>query len=100
MSLLNNKIAVVTGGSSGIGLATAKRFVEEGAYVFLAGRRLAELDKAVAEIGKNVTAVKADISKLDDLDRFYNAIAKKGKIDVIFAGCGLRRKGNDRRSDA
>ena len=62
MSLLKNKIAVVTGGSSGIGLATAKRFVEEGAYVFIAGRRQAELDKAVAEIGKNVTGVKTDIS--------------------------------------
>lgn len=85
MSLLNNKIAVVTGGSSGIGLATAKRFVEEGAYVFIVGRRQAELDKAVAEIGKNVSAVKADISELDDLDRFYEAVAKKGKIDVIFA---------------
>ena len=66
MSLLKNKIAVVTGGSSGIGLATAKRFVEEGAYVFIAGRRQAELDKAVAEIGSNVTGVKTDIAKLDE----------------------------------
>ncbi len=69
MSLLKNKIAVVTGGSSGIGLATAKRFVEEGAYVFIAGRRQGELDKAVSEMGKNVTGVKTDISKLDDLNR-------------------------------
>jgi NAD(P)-dependent dehydrogenase (short-subunit alcohol dehydrogenase family) len=73
MSLLKNKIAVVTGGSSGIGLATAKRFVEEGAYVFIAGRRQAEIDKAVAEIGKNVTGVKTDVSELDDLDRLYDA---------------------------
>jgi NAD(P)-dependent dehydrogenase (short-subunit alcohol dehydrogenase family) len=92
MSLLKNKIAVVTGGSSGIGLATAKRFVEEGAYVFIAGRRQAEIDKAVAEIGSNVTGVKTDISKLDDLDRFYEAVAKKGKIDVIFAGAALVEK--------
>jgi NAD(P)-dependent dehydrogenase (short-subunit alcohol dehydrogenase family) len=92
MSLLNNKIAVVTGGSSGIGLATAKRFVEEGAYVFIAGRRQAELDKAVAEIGRNVTAVKADISKLDDLDLLYETVAKKGKIDVIFAGAAFVEK--------
>ena len=92
MSLLKNKIAVVTGGSSGIGLATAKRFVEEGAYVFIAGRRQAELDKAVAEIGKNVTGVKTDISKLDDLDRFYETVAKKGKIDVIFAGAAFVEK--------
>ena len=92
MSLLTNKIAVVTGGSSGIGLATAKRFVEEGAYVFIAGRRQAELDKAVEEIGKNVTAVRADISKLDDLDRFYDTVAKKGKIDVIFAAAAFVEK--------
>ena len=68
MSLLKNKIAIVTGGSSGIGFATAKRFVEEGAYVFIAGRRQSELDKAIAEIGKNVTVVKTDISKLDAHD--------------------------------
>jgi|SRR5450830_372719 len=92
MSLLKNKIAVVTGGSSGIGFATAKRFAEEGAYVFIAGRRQAELDRAVAEIGKNVTGVKTDISKLDDLDRFYEAVANKGKIDVIFAGAAFVEK--------
>jgi hypothetical protein len=78
MSQLKNKIAVVTGGTSGIGLATAKRFFEEGAYVFIAGRRQAEIDKAVAEIGRDVTGIKTDISKLDDLDRFYETIAKKG----------------------
>jgi NAD(P)-dependent dehydrogenase (short-subunit alcohol dehydrogenase family) len=89
MSLLKNKIAVVTGGTSGIGLATAKRFVEEGAYVFIAARRQPELDKAVAEIGKNVAGVKTDISKLDDLDRFYETVAKKGKIDVIFANAAF-----------
>ena len=92
MPALKNKIAVVTGGSSGIGLATAKRFVEEGAYVFIAGRRQAELDKAVAEIGENVTGVKTDISKLDDLDRLYETVAKKGKIDVIFAGAAFVEK--------
>ena len=92
MSVLKNKIAVVTGGSSGIGLATAKRFVEEGAYVFVAGRRQAELDKAVAEIGNNVTGVRTDISKLDDLDGFYETVAKKGKIDVIFAGAAFVEK--------
>jgi NAD(P)-dependent dehydrogenase (short-subunit alcohol dehydrogenase family) len=92
MSLLKNKIAVVTGGSSGIGLATAKRFVEEGAYVFIAGRHQAELDKAVAEIGSNVTGAKTDISKLDDLDRLYETVAKKGKIDVIFAGAAFVEK--------
>jgi NAD(P)-dependent dehydrogenase (short-subunit alcohol dehydrogenase family) len=89
MSSLKNKIAVVTGGSSGIGLATAKRFVEEGAYVFIAGRRQAELGKDFADIGSNVTGVKTDISKLDDLDRLFEAIAKIGKIDVIFAGAAL-----------
>ncbi len=92
MSSLKNKIAVVTGGSSGIGLATAKRFVEEGAYVFIAGRRQAELDKAVADIGRNVTGVKTDISKLDDLDSLYEAVAKKGRVDIIFAGAGLVEK--------
>ena len=73
---MKDKIAVVTGGSSGIGLATAN--VEEGAYVFIAGRRQDELDVAVAEMGKNVTGVKTDISKLDDLHRLYGIVAKMG----------------------
>ena len=92
MPALRNKIAVVTGGGSGIGLATAKRFVEEGAYVFIAGRRQTELDKAVAEIGSNVTAVRADVSKLEDLDHLYETVAKKGKIDVVFAGAAFVEK--------
>jgi NAD(P)-dependent dehydrogenase (short-subunit alcohol dehydrogenase family) len=90
--LLKDKITVLTGGRSGIGLATAKRFVEEGACVFIVGRRQAELDKAVTEIGKNVTRVKTDISKLNDLDRFYETVAKKGRIDVIFAGAAFVEK--------
>jgi NAD(P)-dependent dehydrogenase (short-subunit alcohol dehydrogenase family) len=89
-SSLAGKIAVITGGSSGIGLATAKRFVKEGAYVFITGRRQAELDKAVAEIGSNVTAVQGDASNLDDLDRLYQEVAaKKGKLDVLFANAGF-----------
>jgi NAD(P)-dependent dehydrogenase (short-subunit alcohol dehydrogenase family) len=90
MPALQGKIAVVTGGSSGIGLAAAKRFVKEGAYVFITGRRQAELDKAVAEIGSNVTAVQGDVSNLDDLDRLYTEVAtKKGKLDVLFANAGI-----------
>jgi NAD(P)-dependent dehydrogenase (short-subunit alcohol dehydrogenase family) len=87
---LSGKITVITGGSSGIGLATAKRFVEEGAYVFITGRRQAELDKAVAEIGRNVTGVQGDVSNLDDLDRLYKEVeTKKGKLDVLFANAGI-----------
>ncbi|MGA8617584.1 MAG: SDR family oxidoreductase [Candidatus Sulfotelmatobacter sp.] len=90
MLALQGKIAVITGGSTGIGLATAKRFVNEGAYVFITGRRQAELDKAVAEIGSNVTAVQGDVSNLDDLDRLYKEVAtKKGKLDVLFANAGI-----------
>ena len=92
MFLLKDKIAVVTGGSSGIGLATAERFAEQGAYVFIAGRRQAELDAAVAQIGENVTGVKTDISKLNDLDRLYETVARKGKIDVLFAGAAFVEK--------
>ena len=87
---LEGKVAVVTGGNSGIGLATAKRFVAEGAYVFITGRRQEELDAAVKEIGKNVTAVQGDVAKLADLDRLYNAVkAKTGRIDILFANAGI-----------
>jgi NAD(P)-dependent dehydrogenase (short-subunit alcohol dehydrogenase family) len=90
MPALQGKIAVITGGSSGIGLATAKRFVQEGAYVFITGRRQAELDKAVADIGSNVTGVRGDVSNLDDLDRLYKEVAaKKGKLDILFANAGI-----------
>src|SRR5690242_16897043 len=86
MALLKGKTAVITGGTTGIGLATAKRFVEEGAYVFISGRRQAELDAAVEEIGDNVTGVRGDVSKADDLDRLYSAIADSGRrLDVVFA---------------
>jgi NAD(P)-dependent dehydrogenase (short-subunit alcohol dehydrogenase family) len=90
MPALQGKVAVITGGSSGIGLATAKRFVQEGAYVFITGRRQAELDKAVAEIGSNVTAVQGDVSNIDDLDRLFQEVAaKKGRLDVLFANAGI-----------
>ena len=90
MSKLQGKIAVVTGGGSGISLATAKRFVEEGAYVFITGRRQPELDRTVAEIGRNVTAVQGDITNLEDLDRLYAKIKDaKGVIDILFANSGV-----------
>ena len=83
MNKLDGKVAVVTGGSSGIGLATAQRFVDEGAHVFITGRRQKELDQAVTQIGKSVTGVQGDVSKLDDLDRLYDKVKEqKGKIDV------------------
>jgi len=86
---LAGKIAVITGGSSGIGLATAKRFVNEGAYVFITGRRQSELDAAVSEIGLNVTGVQGDVSKLADIDKLYAAVRKqKGKLDIVFANAG------------
>lgn len=85
------KLAVVTGGSTGMGLATAKRFVDEGMeHVFITGRRREQLDEAVAEIGKNVTAIQGDVSNLADLDRLYDAVRKrKRKIDVLFANAGI-----------
>ena len=90
MPLLQGKITVITGGSSGMGLATAKRFVKEGAYAFITGRRQVELDKAVAEIGSNVTGVQGEVSNLDDLDRLYKEVAtNKGKLDVLFANAGF-----------
>ena len=90
MPYLTGKVAVITGGNSGIGLATAKRFVAEGAFVFITGRRQAELDKAVAEIGSNVVAIQGDVSKLEDIDRLYKEVAaQKGKIDILFANAGI-----------
>src|ERR1700747_1531720 len=90
MSRLKNKVAVITGGSSGMGLATAKRFVEEGAFVYITARRQAELDKAVSLIGRNVAAVQCDVSNLADLDRLYDKVAsEQGKIDILFAGAGI-----------
>lgn len=86
---LEGKVAVITGGSTGIGLATAKLFVEEGAYVFITGRRQKELDAAVSEIGANVTGVQGDVSNLADLDRLYAAVAAKGRIDIVFANAGV-----------
>ena len=86
---LEGKVAVVTGGNSGIGLATAKRFVEEGAFVFVTGRRKEELDAAVKQIGRNVVGVPGDVSKLDDLDRLYATVKQqKGRVDVVFANAG------------
>jgi NAD(P)-dependent dehydrogenase (short-subunit alcohol dehydrogenase family) len=86
---LEGKVAVVTGGNSGIGLATAKRFVAEGAYVFITGRRQAQLDAAVKEIGNNVYGVQGDVAKLGDLDRLYATVkTRKGRIDILFANAG------------
>ena len=86
MALLEGKTAVITGGTTGIGLATAKRFVEEGAYVFITGRRQAELETAVKELGDNATGVQGDVSKEEDLDRLYSVVADSGRhIDVVFA---------------
>jgi len=90
MGKLEGKIAVITGGSSGIGLATARQFVAEGAYVFITGRRQSELDGAVAEIAGNVTAVQGDVANLADLDRLYETVKReKGHIDVLFANAGV-----------
>src|SRR5918998_971966 len=89
MGRLDGKIAVVTGGNSGIGLASAKRFVAEGAYVFITGRRQPELDAAVASIGGNVAGVRSDVSDLESLDRLYQTVKdQKGRIDVLFANAG------------
>ena len=88
--LLEGKIAVVTGGGTVIGLATAKKFVAEGAYVFIFGRRKAELDAAVKSIGMHVTAVQGDVTKLSDLDRLYSTVkAEKGKLDIVFANAAV-----------
>jgi NAD(P)-dependent dehydrogenase (short-subunit alcohol dehydrogenase family) len=90
MKKLEGKIAVITGGNSGIGLATAQRFVSDGAYVFITGRRQSELDEAVKQIGTNVSGIQGDVSNLADLDRLYVAVKKqKGRIDILFANAGV-----------
>ena len=90
MDRLQGKVAVITGGSSGIGLAAAKLFVREGADAFITGRRQKELDAAVKAIGSNITGVQGDVSKLADLDRLYETVKAKGrKIDIVFANAGV-----------
>jgi NAD(P)-dependent dehydrogenase (short-subunit alcohol dehydrogenase family) len=94
MGRLDGKIALVTGGNSGIGLATAKQFVNEGAHVFITGRRDAELAAAAKQIGKNVSAVRGDVSNLSDLDRLFAQIkSEKDRLDVVFANAGVARYG-------
>jgi NAD(P)-dependent dehydrogenase (short-subunit alcohol dehydrogenase family) len=83
MSKLQGKTAVITGGTTGIGLATAKLFVQEGAHVFITGRRQEELDEAVRAIGRNVTGVHGDVAKLSDLDRLYEIIGKKTRLEAL-----------------
>jgi NAD(P)-dependent dehydrogenase (short-subunit alcohol dehydrogenase family) len=90
MGKLQGKVAVITGGTTGIGFAAAKLFVEEGAYVFITGRRQKELDEAVNAIGRNVTGVQGDVAKLTDLDRLYETVKAEGRrIDVVFANAGF-----------
>jgi NAD(P)-dependent dehydrogenase (short-subunit alcohol dehydrogenase family) len=92
MNKLEGKIALITGGNSGIGLATAKQFVNEGAHVFITGRRDLELAAAVNEIGRNVTGVQGDVSNLGDLDRLFAHIKReKGKLDIVFANAGMAK---------
>ena len=92
MNKLEGKIALITGGNSGIGLATAKQFVNEGAYVFITGRRDPELAVAVKEIGRNVTGVQGDVSNLGDLDRLFAQIKQeKGRLDIVFANAGMAK---------
>ena len=92
MGKLEGKVALVTGGNSGIGLATAKAFVNEGAFVFITGRREAELAAAVEEIGGHVAAVQGDVSNRGDLDRLFEQIKKeKGRLDIVFANAGVAK---------
>jgi NAD(P)-dependent dehydrogenase (short-subunit alcohol dehydrogenase family) len=89
---LEGRIALITGGNSGIGLATAKQFVNEGAYVFITGRRDPELAAAAKEIGRNVTGVQGDVANLGDLDRLFAQIKReKGKLDIVFANAGVAK---------
>jgi NAD(P)-dependent dehydrogenase (short-subunit alcohol dehydrogenase family) len=92
MIKLTGKIAVITGGNSGMGLATARLFAKEGAKVIITGRRQKDLDEAVQSIGKNIEGIQGDISKLDDLDRLHDHVKNKyGRVDIIFANAGLRK---------
>ena len=92
MGKLDGRVALVTGGSSGIGFATAQEFVGEGAYVFVTGRREKELAAAVKEIGRNVTGIRADVSNSQDLDRLFSQIKnEKGKLDIVFANAGAAK---------
>jgi NAD(P)-dependent dehydrogenase (short-subunit alcohol dehydrogenase family) len=87
---LEGKAAVITGGTEGIGLATAKLFAKEGAYVFITGRRQKELDEAVKAIGSNIAGVQGDVANLNDLDRLYETVSRvKGRIDIVFANAGV-----------
>ena len=89
---LEGKVALITGGNSGIGFATAQQFVKEGAYVFITGRSQTKLDEAVKRVGSNVTGVQGDVSKLEDLDRLCAQIKKeKGRLDIVFCECGNRK---------
>src|SRR5215216_4693749 len=90
MKKLEGKVAVITGGNSGIGLATVQRFVSDGAYVFITGRRQSELDAAVKQIGKNISGVQGDVSNLADLDRLYATVKEqKGRSDILFPNAGV-----------
>src|SRR5712672_2896573 len=90
MNKLDGKTALITGGTSGIGLATAKAFVNEGAYTFITGRREAELAAAVKKIGRNVTGIQGDVSNLGDLERLFAQIKReKGRLDIVFANAGV-----------
>lgn len=89
MGKLQGKAAVITGGTTGIGLAAAQLFVREGAFVFITGRRQKELDDAVKIIGSNVSGIQGDVAKLADLDRLYEAVSKHGRIDIVFANAGV-----------
>src|SRR5260370_7625596 len=92
MGKLNGKVALITGGNSGIGLATAKRIVQEGAYVFVTGRTQSKLDAAVKEVGSNVTGVQGDVANMGDLDRLFEQIQReKGKLDIVFANAGIAK---------
>src|SRR5271168_4671281 len=89
MGKLQGKVAVITGATAGIGFAAADLFVKEGAYVFITGRRQKELDEAVKIIGGNVTGVRGDVANLEDLDRLYETVGAKGRVDIVFANAGI-----------